>query len=164
MHSRHLFDHIQFILIHGPNSPGSYAILFFIASDFTFTTRCSHNWALFLLWPSHFILSGVISYCPLLFPSSILDTFWPVRAHLPMSYLFAFSYCSWGSPDKTIGVSWHFPPPMDHVVSELFTMTHLSWVPLYGMAHSLAMLGDLIVSYIRFNLVTTQICISGWRW
>ena len=39
MHSRHLFDHIQFILIHGPNSPGSYAILFFIASDFTFTTR-----------------------------------------------------------------------------------------------------------------------------
>ena len=38
-----------------------------------------HNWVLFQLWPSHFILSGAISSCPLLFPSSILDTFWPRR-------------------------------------------------------------------------------------
>ena len=29
-----------------------------------------------------------------------------------------------------------FPPPVDHVLSELFTMTHLSWVVLQGMAHS----------------------------
>ena len=29
-----------------------------------------------------------------------------------------------------------FPPPMDHVLSELFTLTHLSWVALHGMAHS----------------------------
>ena len=27
----HLFDHFQFALIHGPNSPGSYAILLFTA-------------------------------------------------------------------------------------------------------------------------------------
>ena len=29
-----------------------------------------------------------------------------------------------------------FPPPVDHILSELSTMTHLSWVALHGMAHS----------------------------
>ena len=29
-----MFDHFQFALIHGPDIPGSYAILLFIASDF----------------------------------------------------------------------------------------------------------------------------------
>ena len=29
-----------------------------------------------------------------------------------------------------------FPPPVDHVVSELFTLTHLSWLALHSMAHS----------------------------
>ena len=42
-------------LIHGYNIPGSYAILFFGALDFTFTTRHIHNGVSFLLWPSHFI-------------------------------------------------------------------------------------------------------------
>ena len=31
-----LCDHLWFTLIHGPNIPGSYAILFFTASEFTF--------------------------------------------------------------------------------------------------------------------------------
>ena len=29
-----------------------------------------------------------------------------------------------------------FPPSLDHVLSELFTMTCLSWVALHGIAHS----------------------------
>ena len=29
-----------------------------------------------------------------------------------------------------------FPPPVDHVLSELFTMIHPSWVALHGTAHS----------------------------
>ena len=36
-----------------------------------------HNWESFLLWPSHFFLSEAIGNNPLLFPSSISDTFWP---------------------------------------------------------------------------------------
>ena len=69
--------------IHGPNIPGSYAILFVIASDFTFTTRHIHNWVSFLLWPRCFILSEAIRNCPLLFPSSIVDTFWLiVQCHI----------------------------------------------------------------------------------
>ena len=67
-----LLDHVQFTLIHGPNIPGSYAILFFIASDFI--TRQIHNWVLFLLWLPLFILSGVISP---LFSKSILGTYRP---------------------------------------------------------------------------------------
>ena len=60
-----------FTLIRGPNIPASYAILFFTAS---FTTRHTHNWTSFLLWPSLCILSGAISP---LFSSSILDTYQP---------------------------------------------------------------------------------------
>ena len=29
-----------------------------------------------------------------------------------------------------------FPPPLDHILSELSAMTHPSWVALHGMAHS----------------------------
>ena len=57
-----------------PNIPGSYAILFFTASDFTCITSHIHCWALFSLWLCLFILSGVISP---LFSSSILDTYCP---------------------------------------------------------------------------------------
>ena len=58
-----------------PNIPGSYAILFCTASDFTFITRHIHNWVLFSLWPNRYILSGAVSSFPPLFPRSILDTF-----------------------------------------------------------------------------------------
>ena len=57
---------------HGPHFPGSYAILFFTASDFTFTTSHIHNWVLFMLWLYLFLLSGVISP---LFSSSILGIY-----------------------------------------------------------------------------------------
>ena len=69
-----LFDHFQFALIHGPNIPGSYAILLFIASDLGSITSHIHNWVLFLLWLPLFILSRVISPQ---FSSSILGTYHP---------------------------------------------------------------------------------------
>ena len=72
--------------------PFSYAILFFTASVFTFITRHIHSRASFLLWPSHFLLSGAVSNCLLLFPSSILDIFWPgewgVRDGVDMCVIF----------------------------------------------------------------------------
>ena len=75
LHSCHfLFDHFQFALIHGPNIPGSYAILLFTASDLASITSPIHNWVLFLPWLHPFILSEVIS--PLI-SSSILDTYRP---------------------------------------------------------------------------------------
>ena len=35
-----------------------------------------------------------------------------------------------------VDVFLEFPSPVDHVLSELSTMTRLSWVALHGMAHS----------------------------
>ena len=87
--------------IHGPNIPGSYAILLFTASDLASITSHVHSWVLFLLWLHPFILSGVIS--PLI-SSSILGT-WGVP--LSVSYHFAFSYCSWGSQGKNTEVVCH---------------------------------------------------------
>ena len=85
-------------------------ILFFTTSAFSLTNRYNHHWVSFPLWHSHFILSEVISNCPLLF-LSILDTMLPhlqQGSHLQVSYHFAFSYCSWGSLGKNPGTSCHF--------------------------------------------------------
>ena len=117
------------------NITDSYAVLFFIASDFTFITRHIHSWASFPLWPSHFMLSGAISICPPLFPSSTLDTFWPV------GLLFCvISFCLFM---LSMGFLWQeywrdlpFPPLVDHVLSELSTLSRPSWVALHGMAPS----------------------------
>ena len=42
-----------------------------------------------------------------------------------------------------------FPSPVDHVLSELFTMTHPSWVALHAMAHSFIELDKAVVHVIR---------------
>ena len=38
--------------------------------------------------------------------------------------------------------------PVDHILSELSTMTHLSWVALHGMAHSFIELDKGVVPVI----------------
>ena len=133
-----MLDWIQFTLIHGPmHGPiqGSYAILFFTASDFIFTTTHIHNRPSFLFWPNHFILSGTLSYCPPLLPSSILDTFQPGRFifqyHILLPFILFMEF-SWQEYWNNLP----FPPSVNHILSELFTMTCVSWVALKGMAHS----------------------------
>ena len=88
IHSCHLlFDHFQFAMIHGPNIPGSYAILFFTVSNFTSITNHIYNWVPFSLWLHLFLLSGVIS--PLI-SSSILGTYQPgefiVQCHIFLNF------------------------------------------------------------------------------
>ena len=97
-----------------------------------------HCWLSVPLWPSCVTLSGAISNCPLLFPSSIEDTFWSGKGGGGGSssgvVFFAFSYSSWCSCSKNTGVGCHF----------LFWWTtfcwnshyDLSWMALHGMAHS----------------------------
>ena len=82
---------LPIFLIHGPNIPGSYAILLFTELDLASITSHIHNWILFLLWLHPFILSGVTS--PLI-SSRILGTYWPGEFIFSVSYFFAFSYCS----------------------------------------------------------------------
>ena len=107
----------------------------FTAPNFTFTTRHIYNWASFLFQPSHFILSGTISNCPLLFPSSTLDTF---RQEGSSSVVIAscLLILFMGFLPQECWSVLPFPPPVDHVLSALFTVTHLSWVALHGMAYS----------------------------
>ena len=135
---------LPFTLIHGPNIPDSCATLFFTTSDFTSITSHIHNRVLFLHWLCLFILSGVIS--PLI-SSSILATYLTWGAHLSVSYLFVFSCCSWGS--QRILKWFAFPSPVDHVLSELSTMTRLSWVALHDMAYSFIELDKAVVHVIR---------------
>ena len=94
-------------LIHGPNIPGSYAILLFTASDSTSITNHIHNWVLFLLWIYLFILSGVIS--PLI-SNSIFGTYLAPTNLWSSSFSvlsFCLFYCSWGSQGKNTEVDCH---------------------------------------------------------
>ena len=88
-----------------------------------------HNPVSFLLWTTHFILSGAISNYPPLFLSSILDTFWSRRL---IFWCHLFSFLPRTSPGKNIGVGCY-------VFSELFIMTCLSWMILHALAHSWVM-------------------------
>ena len=114
----------QFALIHGPDLTGSFAILLFTALDLASITSRIHSWVLFLLWLHPFILSGVIS--PLI-SSSILGTYQPgylIFSVLSFSLFIQFMRFSrqeyWGGLP--------FPSPVDHILSDLSTMTRPSWV------------------------------------
>ena len=50
-----------------------------------------------------------------------------------MSYLFALSYYPWVLQARLLE-GLPFPPPMDHILSELFTMICPSWAALHSMA------------------------------
>ena len=85
-----------------------------------------------------FILSWVIFHWSLVHIGQLL--IWEV--HLSVSYLSAFSYCSWGSQGLP------FPSPVDHILSELSTMTHPSSVALHVMAHCFTELYKVVVHVI----------------
>ena len=127
-----LLDNVQLSLTHGPNIPASCAILFLTASDLTFTTRRIHSWASFARWPSQFILSGVVSNCRLLFSTCVFGQLPAWGAHrLGVSFCLFIQSTRFSQRE-----SWHgllFPPPRDHILSELFTMTRPSWVALCSM-------------------------------
>ena len=62
-------------------------------------------------------------------PSDPGDSPFGVKSFCPFKQFMRFSQqVQWGGLP--------FPPPGDHILSELSTMTHLSWVALHGMAHS----------------------------
>ena len=143
-----LFDHFQFALIRGPNIPGSYAILLFTAPDFASITSHINNWVLFLLWLHLFFHSGIIS--PVI-SSNISGTYGPGEfifqcpVFLPFLLFMVFSRqeCWSGLP---------FPSPVDHILSEIFTTTYLSWVVLHSMDLSFIELDKAVVHVIRLTI------------
>ena len=53
-----------------------------------------------------------------------------------MSYIFYLFILFFGFSRQEYWGGLSFPSPVDHILSELSTMTHPSWVVLHGMAHS----------------------------
>ena len=58
------------------------------------------------------------------------------EVYFPASCLFCLFILSTGLPRQDYWSGLSFPPPIDHVFSELFTMIHPSWVALHSRAHS----------------------------
>ena len=104
VHSCHLlFDHLQFALIHGPDIPGSYAILLFTALT---------------LLPSPVTAIAGYCFCFGSIPSFFLELFlhWSPVAYWVLTDLgstsfsilsFCFSYCPWGFQGKNTEVVCH---------------------------------------------------------
>jgi len=145
-----LFDHFQFVLIHGPNIPGSSEILFFTALDFTSITSHIHGWAFFLLLLSLFFLSETISS---VFSSRILGTYQPGEFIFQCPIFLPFNTVP-GVLEARILKWFAIPFSSGHVLSELSTITCPSWVALHSMAHSFIRLDKAVIKVI--SLVSFQ--------
>ena len=121
-----LLDHVQFSLIHGPNIPRSYAILFFAAWDFTFITRHIHNWVSFLLCPSHFIHSEAIGNSPPLSPAVSWTPSGLGDSSL-VSYLFPFIQLMRFSQQVSWAVSHSLLQWITFCQNSLLWPIHLGW-------------------------------------
>ena len=85
----------------------------------------------------HFLLQGIFPTQGLN-PHLLQEILYWQAGSLPLSRL--------GSQEYGSGLL--FPSPVGHVLSELFAMTHLSWVALHGMAHSFIELHKPVISVI----------------
>ena len=125
-----LFDHFQFALIHGPNVPGSYAILLFTALDLASIISHIHNWVLFCFGsiPS-FFLKLFLHWSPVAYwaPTDLGSSCFSV-----LSFCLFILFMGFSRQEYWSGLP--FPSPIDHILSDVSTMTRPSWVAPHGMA------------------------------
>ena len=110
-----------------------------LPSPVTSTTGCC------FCFGSISILSGVIS--PVI-SSSILGIY-PPGEFIFQCPIFLPFHTVHGVLEARILNGLPFPSPVDHVLSELSTITCLSWVALHGMAHGFIELDKAVVHVIR---------------
>ena len=122
-----MLDHIQFSLIH------DWFLCNIVLYSIRFYFHCqSHPQLCVVLLCLHlFILSGVIS--PLI-SSSIVGPCQPGEFIVQCLMFCLFILFMWFSRQQYRSVL-PFPSPVDHILSELSTMTHPSWMALHGLAH-----------------------------
>ena len=114
------------------------------ASDFTSITSHIHNWVLFLLWFRLFILSGIIS--PLFFISLFGTYDLGSSSFSVLSFCLSILFMGFSRQEYWSGLP--FPSPVNHILSELSTMNHPSWVAPHSMAHSFIELDKAVVHVI----------------
>ena len=118
--------------------PGSYAILFFAASDFTFTTRLHQTHPqlrAISAWPGLFVLSGAVSNSSLSPPGA----YWTASdLRGPSSGVISFYLFIQfvGFSRQEFRGRLPYPLLVGHILSVLFTMTSPSWVALQSLAHN----------------------------
>ena len=112
--------------------------------DFTFIMSHIHNWASFHFGSvSSFFLKLFLHSSPVEYwaPTDLGSSSFTVISFCLFILLIEFSRHEYGS-------GLPFPSPVDHFLSDLSTMTHLSWVALHGMAHSFIELDKGVVPVI----------------
>ena len=142
-----MFDHFQFTMIGRLNILGPYAVMFFTALDFSYTTSHIHNWVLFSFGStSSFFLELFFDLSPVArwAPSNLGSSSFSV-----ISFCLFILFMGFSRQEYWSGLP--LPSPVHYVFSELSTMTCLSWVALYGMAHSFIELDKAMIQVISFH-------------
>ena len=120
-------------------------LLLFTALDFTSITSHIHNWVVFYF-------GSVSSVFLELFLHWSLVAYWALT-DLGSSSFSVLSFCLFilfmGFSTQEYWSGLPFPSPVDHVLSELSTMTCPFWLALHGMAHSFIELDKAVVHVIR---------------
>ena len=161
-----MFDHFQFALIHGPNIPSSFTILFFTALDFPSITSHIHNWVFFCFGCiSSFFLELFLHWSPVAY---LAPTDLESSSFSFLSFCLFIPFMRFSRQEYWSGLP--FPSPVDHVLSKLCTVTHPSWVALHGMAHSFTEFNKAVVhvtSLVGFLWLWFSFCLSpdgeGWE-
>ena len=79
--------------------------------------------------------------------------------HFSVSYLFCLFIQFMGFSRQEYWSGLPFPSPVNHILSNLHTMTRPSWVALQGMAHSFIELDKVVVHVIR---LVSFLCALWW--
>ena len=140
-----VLKHDQFALIHGSNIPGSYAILLFIASDFASISVTSTTGCCFCFGSvSSFFLELFLHWSPVRYwaPTDLGSSSFSI-----LSFCLFILFMGFSRQEYWSGLP--FPSPVDHILSELSTMTRPSWVALHGMGLSFIELDKAVVHGIR---------------
>ena len=131
---------------------------------------CSLQHRTLLLSP----VTSTTGYCFALAPSSFfLELFlhwspvacWaPTNLGSPSFSILSFCILFMGFSRQGYWSGLPFPSPVDHILSELSTMTCTLWVALHGMAHSFIELDKAMVHLIRlvsFLWLWFSVCLSS---
>ena len=101
-----------------------------LSSPDTSTTECCFHFSP-AVWFSLGLLVGLLHSSPVAYwtPSGLGESSFGIVSFRLFMQFIRFSWqVYWGGLP--------FPPPVDHVLSELPTLSHLSWVSLHSVAHS----------------------------